>query len=88
MTVEKESTPSDDDSSSAGIVWRNYAGTHLGIDRRNRVWGVAPTLLGWRLEVRDADETAWTYVGMHPTRNDATRRAAEVASDPTALPSR
>jgi hypothetical protein len=89
MTVKKASTPSgDDESTIPSIVWRNYAGTYLGVDRSNRVWGVAPTLLGWRLEVREVDNTTWTYLGMHPTRHNAVRRAEDVASEPTVLRTR
>ena len=78
MTVQEAPAPNgDDDSASPAVVWRNCAGTYLGVDQHDRVWGVSPSLLGWRLEVRNADEASWAYLGTHSTRDAAQQAASE-----------
>lgn len=57
------------------VMFEEGDGDLVGVDDHGRSWRVVQTIAGWRLEFRDAGDTAATYAGTHRSMDSAMHEA-------------
>ena len=75
-----EGVDSGDYKDEPSLTFAFEAGTYTGMGPDQRSWRISPSLSGWRLEYRDADDSTWSYSGTHLSLRAAQLAAEEISA--------
>lgn len=78
--VPPEILDTGDYKDEPALAFTYEAGTYTSVGPDQRGWRISPTLSGWRLEYRDADDSTWSYSGTHLSLRAAQLAAEEISA--------